>query len=125
MSITASDARQRLFPLLEAVNDDRIPVEIVSTTGTGYLVSADEHHSLEETVNPLPSPRNAQRLRESVAEARVGRAFLTHSSCEECLHPHCRDDYVSWVENRKTLNRVNRLIREARDPIRGPASPSD
>ncbi|SOD98472.1 type II toxin-antitoxin system Phd/YefM family antitoxin [Blastococcus haudaquaticus] len=74
MSITASEARQRLFPLIESVNDDQIAVEIVSKKGTAYLVSADEYRSLKETVYLLQSPKNAQRLRESVAEARDGGA---------------------------------------------------
>ncbi len=74
MSITASEARQRLFPLIEEVNSDQVAVEIVSKKGTAYLVSADEYHSLKETVYLLRSPRNAERLRESVAEARAGGA---------------------------------------------------
>ncbi len=73
MSVTASDARQRLFPLIEAVNDDQIAVEIVSRKGTAYLVSADEYHSLKETVYLLQSPRNAQRLRESIAQFEAGQ----------------------------------------------------
>ena len=74
MSITASEARQRLFPLIEEVNDDQVAVEIVSKKGTAFLVSADEYHSLKETVHLLQSPRNAQRLRESLAEAVTGQA---------------------------------------------------
>jgi antitoxin YefM len=68
MSITASEARQRLFPLIEEVNDDQVAVEIVSKKGTAFLVSADEYRSLKETVYLLQSPANAQRLRESLAE---------------------------------------------------------
>ena len=30
MSVTASDARQRLFPLIDEVNEDQVAVEIVS-----------------------------------------------------------------------------------------------
>jgi antitoxin YefM len=74
MSITASEARQRLFPLIEEVNDDQVAVEIVSKKGTAFLVSADEYRSLKETVYLLQSPANAQRLRESLAEAAAGRA---------------------------------------------------
>ena len=74
MSVTASEARQRLFPLIEEVNDDQVAVEIVSKKGTAYLVSADEYRSLKETVYLLQSPVNAQRLRESVAEVADGRA---------------------------------------------------
>ena len=74
MSVTASEARQRLFPLIEQVNDDQEAVEIVSRTGTACLVSADEHRSLKETVHLLQSPRNAARLRESLTEVRAGGA---------------------------------------------------
>jgi antitoxin YefM len=74
VSITASEARQRLFPLIEEVNDDQVAVEIVSKKGTAFLVSADEYHSLKETVHLLQSPRNAERLRASITEARTGGA---------------------------------------------------
>ncbi|WP_432497718.1 type II toxin-antitoxin system Phd/YefM family antitoxin [Kineococcus auxinigenes] len=74
MAITASEARARLFPLIEQVNDDQAAVEITSKKGTAYLVSEDEYLSLRETVYLLRSPRNAQRLRESLAEARSGGA---------------------------------------------------
>ena len=73
MSVTATEARQRLFPLIQEVNDDQVAVEIVSKKATAYLVSADEYHSLKETVYLLQSPRNAQRLRDSVAEVRAGQ----------------------------------------------------
>jgi antitoxin YefM len=73
MSITASEARQRLFPLIEQVNDDQTAVEIVSRKGTAYLVPADEYHSLLETVHLLRSPANAERLRASIGHARSGQ----------------------------------------------------
>jgi len=76
MSVTASEARQRLFPLIEEVNNDQVAVEIVSRKGTAYLVSADEYRSLKETVYLLQSPANAARLRESVAEVQAGTAEL-------------------------------------------------
>jgi antitoxin YefM len=74
MSVTASEARQRLFPLIQEVNDDQVAVEIVSKKGTAFLVSADEYRSLKETVHLLQSPANAIRLRESLAEVAAGRA---------------------------------------------------
>ena len=73
MSVTATEARKRLFPLIEEVDGDLVVVEIVSRRGTAYLVSADEYHSLKETVYLLQSPRNAQRLRESLAEVRTSQ----------------------------------------------------
>jgi antitoxin YefM len=72
MSVSASEARQRLFPLIQEVNDDQVAVEIVSKKGTAFLVSADEYRSLKETVYLLQSPRNAERLRESIAQLRAG-----------------------------------------------------
>jgi len=36
-----------------------------------------------------------------------------------------RDDHVSWTDDRRTLKRINRLIKEAaRNPAAEPASPS-
>jgi antitoxin YefM len=72
MSVTASDARQRLFPLIEEVNRDQIAVEIVSKKGTVYLISADEYRSLQETVYLLRSPANARKLHESIAQVESG-----------------------------------------------------
>jgi len=74
MSITATEARARLFPLIEEINEDQEAVEIVSKKGTAYLVPADEYRSLVETVYLLRSPRNAERLRESFAEFEAGEA---------------------------------------------------
>jgi antitoxin YefM len=68
MSVTASEARSRLFPLIEQVNADQEAVEIVSKKGTAFLVPADEYRSLRETAYLLRSPRNAERLRASIAE---------------------------------------------------------
>lgn len=73
MSITASEARQRLFPLIQQVNDDQAAVEIVSRRGTAYLVPEDEYRSLVETAHLLRSPANAERLRASIANARAGQ----------------------------------------------------
>ena len=73
MSITASDARRRLFPLIEEVNSDHTAVEIVSKNGSAYLVSAAEYESLQETAYLLRSPANARRLLRSYQEAVDGR----------------------------------------------------
>ena len=73
MSVTASEARQRLFPLIEQVNDDQEAVEIVSKKGTAYLVSEDEYRSLRATAYLLASPANAERLRHSLAEVANGQ----------------------------------------------------
>jgi antitoxin YefM len=74
MAMSASEARKRLFPLIEQVNDDQEPVEIVSKAGSAYLVSADQWRSLMETAHLLRSPANAERLLRSIADAEAGRA---------------------------------------------------
>jgi antitoxin YefM len=69
MSVTASEARSRLFPLIEQVNADQESIEIISKKGTAYLVPADEYRSLRETAHLLRSPANAEGLRAGIAEA--------------------------------------------------------
>jgi antitoxin YefM len=71
MSISASEARQRLFPLLEQVNTDHEPVRITSKAGDAVLMSANDYDSWQETVYLLRSPENARRLMEAVARDRT------------------------------------------------------
>ncbi|WP_293785910.1 type II toxin-antitoxin system Phd/YefM family antitoxin [uncultured Aeromicrobium sp.] len=72
MSVTASEARKNLFPLIEKVNEDRVAVEITSRRGDAVLVSAEEYAALEETAYLLRVPANAKRLIESLHQARSG-----------------------------------------------------
>lgn len=72
MAVTASEARKLLFPLIEQVNADQEPVEIVSKRGTAFLVSEDQFRSMRETAYLLRSPANAARLAESIEQARSG-----------------------------------------------------
>ncbi|MGV0852588.1 type II toxin-antitoxin system Phd/YefM family antitoxin [Mycolicibacterium phlei] len=73
MSISASEARQRLFPLLEQVNTDHEPVRITSKAGDAVLMSADDYDSWQETVYLLRSPENARRLMEAVARDKAAQ----------------------------------------------------
>ena len=83
MALSASEARKRLFPLIEQVNDDQEPIEIVSKAGTAYLVSADQWRSLMETAYLLRSPANAERLLRSIADAEAG-----HTETQKLIEPH-------------------------------------
>jgi antitoxin YefM len=74
MAISASEARQRLFPLLEQVNTDHEPVRITSKAGDAVLMSADDYDSWQETVYLLRSPENARRLMEAVARDKASRS---------------------------------------------------
>ena len=76
MAISASEARQRLFPLLEQVNTDHEPVRITSKAGDAVLMSADDYDSWQETVCLLRSPENARRLMEAVARDKAGHSAL-------------------------------------------------
>ena len=67
MAISASEARSRLFPLIQQVNDDHEPVRINSKSGDAVLMSADDFDSWQETIYLLRSPANARRLMEAVA----------------------------------------------------------
>ncbi|MFD7899694.1 type II toxin-antitoxin system Phd/YefM family antitoxin [Streptomyces sp. NPDC059568] len=62
MSITASEARKALFPLIKKVNDDHEAIEIVSKHGNAVLVSAEDYAALREGSYLLRSPVNARRL---------------------------------------------------------------
>ena len=73
VAITATEARRRLIPLIEQVNDDQAPVEILSTKGTAFLVSEAQFRSLEETTYLLRSPANAERLVAGLTEVKAGR----------------------------------------------------
>lgn len=72
MTITASEARKNLFPLIEKVNDDRQPIEITSRKGDAVLMSKADYDALTETAWLLRTPANASRLIESLLQAQTG-----------------------------------------------------
>jgi len=78
MSITASEARRNLFPLIEQVNDDRTAVEIVSRRGNAVLISADDYAAMQEAAYLFRSPENAKRLLGAYSDALEGRGLVQH-----------------------------------------------
>lgn len=78
MSITASEARRNLFPLIEQVNDDRSVIEIVSRRGNAVLMSADDYAAMQETAYLLRSPENARRLLTAYTDSLEGRNLVQH-----------------------------------------------
>ena len=72
MSISASEARQKLFPLIEQVNADRVAVEIVSRKGNAVLMPTEEYAAWQETAYLFRSPANARRLLEAYEQAKAG-----------------------------------------------------
>ena len=73
MSVTASEARKLLFPLIEQVNEDHVPVEITSKRGNAVLMSRDDFDALQEMAYLLRVPTNARRLLDSLAQAQSGK----------------------------------------------------
>ena len=71
MSISASEARKTLFPLIERVNEDRDAIEIVSRKGSAVLMPADEYAAWQETAYLFRSPANARRLLDAYERARA------------------------------------------------------
>jgi antitoxin YefM len=69
MAISAGQARKELLRLIEQVNDDRTPVELISRRGNAVLMSRTDYEALEETAHLLRSPANARRLLESLQQA--------------------------------------------------------
>jgi len=73
MSITATEARRTLFPLIERVTDDRVPVEIVSRRGAVVMMPAADYAAWQETAYLFRSPANARRLLDAYERAQSGR----------------------------------------------------
>jgi antitoxin YefM len=72
MAVTASEARKRLFPLIQEVNADHSAVEITSRAGSAVLISLEEYEALRETTYLFRSPLNAQRLLDADEALRTG-----------------------------------------------------
>ena len=73
MSISASEARSKLFPLIQQVNDDRTPVEITSRNGNAILMAAADFAAWQETAYLFRSPANARRLLDAYERATSGQ----------------------------------------------------
>ena len=67
--VTYSDARKNLKDVMDRVVDDSDFTVITRQRGEAVvMVSLSEWNSIQETAHVLSSPRNARRLRESIAE---------------------------------------------------------
>jgi antitoxin YefM len=82
MTISASEARSHLFPLIQQVNDDHVPVRITSKGGDAVLMSAEDYDSWQETIYLLRSPANARRLMEAIARDKESRPAVTKTKEE-------------------------------------------
>ena len=73
-AITYSAARADLANTMDRVCEDHEPI-IITRNGEQavVMISLEDYKSLEETSYLLRSPKNAQRLLESIAELEAGK----------------------------------------------------
>ena len=70
---TYTEARQNLESLMDRVIEDRVPVIITRTIGDPVIMLAKaEYDATMETLHLLRSPRNAERLRDAIADIDAG-----------------------------------------------------
>ena len=73
-AITLNDAKQNLDHLIAQVIADAEPAIICSDGGEkAVLLSLSEFNSWQETLYLLSNPANAEHLRRSIAEAKMGK----------------------------------------------------
>jgi antitoxin YefM len=72
--LSYSDTRARLKEVMDRVVEDHDPVVITRRSGEAVvMVSLSDWQSMEETTYLLASPKNAERLREGIAELDAGK----------------------------------------------------
>ena len=68
-AVTYSQARRDLAKTMDKVCDDHSPIIITRKSQRSVvMISLEDYQALEETAYLLRSPKNAQRLLESIAE---------------------------------------------------------
>lgn len=74
-SISATEARRRLFQLLDEVADSHVPIKIAGKRNTAVLVSESDWRAMEETLYLCSIPG----MRESIIEGMA----TSLDDCEE------------------------------------------
>jgi antitoxin YefM len=68
-ALTYSQVRNNLARIMDKVCDDHIPIIITRKNQRSVvIISLEDYQTIEETTYLLRSPKNAQRLLESIAE---------------------------------------------------------
>ena len=72
-AITYSHFRSQLSGVLDKVNDDHKPILITRQNGRPAVVmSLEDFQAYEETAYLMASPKNAERLHQSIEEIKQG-----------------------------------------------------
>lgn len=72
-AVSFSELRKDMKHIMDAVRDRHEPTIITRKHGNMVLMSLEDYNALEETAYILSSPRNAQRILESLTELREGK----------------------------------------------------
>lgn len=80
-AINATDARRNFFGLIQQVNEDHSPVEVVSKHGNAVIISKVDYDAMTETAYLLRNTKGAERLLAALERARRGE-FETHELLE-------------------------------------------
>ena len=73
-AITYSEARAKLADTITRVCEDHNPIIITKKNDKSVvMISLDDYEAMEETTYLLRSPKNAQRLLESIRELESGK----------------------------------------------------
>lgn len=72
--VSYTSLRQNLAGFLDKVNQDRTPILVTRQNGDSAVVmSLKDFQSYEETAYLMASPKNAQRLNESITQIESGK----------------------------------------------------
>lgn len=72
--VSYTSLRQNLAGILDKVNQDRTPILVTRQNGDSAVVmSLKDFQSYEETAYLMASPKNAQRLNESITQIESGK----------------------------------------------------
>lgn len=73
-AVTVTEAKRNLEHLIDQVIANAEPTIVVTDSGQQVVfLSLDEYNAWKETLYLLSSPANAERLRTSIAQAKVGQ----------------------------------------------------
>lgn len=81
--LSYSSLRNNLASVLDKVNEDHVSILITRQNGKpAVIMSLEDFKSYEETAYLMSSPKNAERLSQSIAEVESGK-YKQHGIIEE------------------------------------------
>ena len=66
-TVTATEARKKLYKLVDVVQESHDPVQITGKRGNAVLISEDDWHAVQETLYLVSIPGMRESLRAGMA----------------------------------------------------------